>query len=619
MSNINSLPPSWPSAVFNSSLFNNTDYLTKDQADQLYLSIRASSILAYLDPANPGIVSANKAVIADSNRNLINFHNIESTDSDGHILYSGQNSHLTLSGTGAHIILNNNTEAGNSSGSQGALKISSGGAFFGNGVYINSGSNQSLTTTGPVSLLSNLTINSSVQVTNANTPSSGEGLEFNYSIGSSTANIYSYNRSTSQYKKLNLNDLITIDKPNNLVTSRANFDLGSTLYLNDSIASGLINVTNSNKRMYIQSPQNTDYSVLTFNRYGLYLNSSTSNPFSECNANCLLDFGNQAKPCSINLYGGTYSISANNNATQICSGGTNGVTFYTGNNYDIGTFLAQITNSGSVISGGGLRVTGPSSSGYSGSGLELEFAGGTANIFAYNRSTLLYKPMTINGTINLDGLGHCAIGTSVSGSWICEMGYNTQSVTGYGYLSSTGATGSSGGSTGSVNFSLRTNGRIACGGEIDVFSDRRVKSEIENISNEECELFIKNIEPKRYIFRPGNLDKLEYGYIAQDIAKIAQRNNSKLDLLITPVDEYHLKETIDEDGFISPENKLLTINYIKIIPLLHKYILIQEKKIEYQQKEIIVLQDHVKFLLSENKENNERLDELTDSVNELIK
>lgn len=595
---MNSLPPYFTSNLFNSSAFTTTDYLTKEEADNLYLSIRASSLLAYLDPANPGIVSANKAVIADSSRNLINFHNIESTDSDSHILFTGQNSHLTLSGIGAHIILSNNTEAGNSSGSQGALKVSSGGAFFGNGVYINSGSNNSLTTSGPVNLLSNLTISSSVQITNANTPSSGEGLEFNFSTGSSTANIYSYNRSTNQYKKINLNDLITIDKTNNIVTSRAIYDLGNTLFLNDSIASGLLNVNNNNKRLFIQTPDNSgNYGVLTLNKYGLYWNPSTSNPFSECNANCLLDFGSKAAACSINLYGGTYSISANNNATQICSGGTNGITFYTGNNYDIGTFLGQITNTGSLITAGGLRATGPSSSGYSGSGLELEYAGGTANIFAYNRSTLLYKPMTINGTINLDGLGHTGIGTSVSGSWICEMGYNNQTVTGYGYLNSSGSTGSSGGSTGSVSFSLRTNGRIACGGEIDVFSDRRVKSEIINISDEEAELFIKNIEPKHYKFRPGKLDKYEYGYIAQDIAKLAQKNNSKLDLLITPIDENDLKETIDEDGFISPENKLLTINYTKIIPLLHKYILIQEKKLEYQQKEIIVLQDHIKNLI----------------------
>lgn len=692
-------PPFWPSQTFNSSLFYDSESLTRTEADSLYLSIKFITALS----ATPGVVEASKFVIVDSNKDITGFNNITMTGSSAHLTLSGNasgidlngiNSNLTISGANGHLIILD-TEGGNKLGTLGTIR-NAGGASFGNTLYINSTTNDVLTienssslgranikfindsslaleigvrgstassnpstyytyfngayrmlmniagdiqflsttdssstTTGSIIMEGGCAIkkklyvanyaefNSTVRVTGINTPSSGAGIEFNYS--SSIANIYSYDRSASSYKKINFNDLVTYDKSNNLVTSRANYDIGASLFLNDSIASGLINVNNTNKRMYIQTPDNAGYGVLSLNKHGIYWNPSTSNPFNECNPNSLLDFGNKASPFSINLFGGTYGISANNSSLQLCTGG-NSISFYTGASYDISTYLAHISNTGSFSTAGGVRVTGSSTSGYSGSSLELEYVSGSANIFAYNRSTLLYRPMTINNTMFMDGLGHLGIGTSAT-SWICEMGYNTQSVSSYGYLNSGGSTGFSGGS-GAVSFSLRTNGRIACGGEIDVFSDRRVKSEIVNISEDDAILFVENIEPKHYCFRPDSLCKYEYGYIAQDVAKVAQKNNSKLDILITPISDYGLKEEVDSDGFISPENTLLTINYIKIIPLIHKYMLKQKKQIDEQQKQINEvkqsLQTSINFLLQENKENNERIDELVDIVQELL-
>ncbi len=533
---------------------------------------------------NDSIINANLTMSAS------NSHIYLSGNASG-IDLTGTNSNISILGAGGHLIVSN-TEGANSSGSQGALKIQG-------GIYTNANNFFNSTT----QMNSNLTINSSIQITNNNAPSSGAGLEMGFSTGSNTANIYSYNRSTSTYLKLNLNDLITVDKANNLLTTRGNFDIGQSLYINDGLSnSALLTVNASNNSTYWQSPSVGGYGVLTLNKYGMYFNPSTGSPFGTCHANCLLDFGSKAAPCSINLYGGTYSISANNNATQICTGGTNGITFYNGASYDVGSYIADFSTGGSLTTASGVRIKGSNTTGYSGSSLELEYSGGQANIFAYNRSTLLYRPLSINNTLFFTGLGQVGVGQTVSGTWLMDVSYNTQSIGSYGYLTSGGSVGTSG-SSGNVNFSARFNGRIAVGSEIDVFSDIRVKSDIRDITIEEAELFVENIVPKYYVFKKDTHNDKTFGYLAQDIAKLGQKNNSNIQLLVCATEEKGMIEQIDEDGFVSPKDILLTVNYQKTVALLHKYILKQKNIIE--------------FLESENKENNERINELVDSLSSL--
>jgi len=61
--------PSFNSAIFNSSAFNSNNYLTRYDADLLYLSVTNPSI-QYLTGVTPGTATASKALIVDSSVNI---------------------------------------------------------------------------------------------------------------------------------------------------------------------------------------------------------------------------------------------------------------------------------------------------------------------------------------------------------------------------------------------------------------------------------------------------------------------------------------------------------------------------------------------------------------------
>ena len=172
--------------------------------------------------------------------------------------------------------------------------------------------------------------------------------------------------------------------------------------------------------------------------------------------------------------------------------------------------------------------------------------------------------------------GQAAIGTTITG-YPLTLGTTNQTIAStYTYLSSSSANPGTGSNTGSQSFSLYTNGRIACASEIDIFSDFKIKENIRDITEDEANLFIK-VNPK-YYNKKGFTNK-ELGYISQDIAK------TKLLGLVNIVHcedqpEYiELGASRDED-IISPKDHILTINYQKIICLLHKKIQMQDERIQ---------------------------------------
>ena len=174
--NITSYPPVWPSAKFNSFLFQGTKYITRQEADLLYASTYSIRNIAYINDVTEGIASAQKALILDSSKNITGINNIQSatidcngldinnsTDlnlygttnsihlhsttsstimmsgtifnsitmqaSSGFILMSGANQYVYLSGTSNYLRIDNNTAS--TSSTTGSLRIA-GGAYFGN-------------------------------------------------------------------------------------------------------------------------------------------------------------------------------------------------------------------------------------------------------------------------------------------------------------------------------------------------------------------------------------------------------------------------------------------------------------------------------------------------------
>ena len=70
-----------------------------------------------------------------------------------------------------------------------------------------------------------------------------------------------------------------------------------------------------------------------------------------------------------------------------------------------------------------------------------------------------------------------------------------------------------------ASFSLFSRYRMCCGGELDVASDIRIKKNISDIPSKYALNIIKNIQPKKYMYKDYNKQgtKINYGFIAQEV------------------------------------------------------------------------------------------------------
>ena len=321
--------------------------------------------------------------------------------------------------------------------------------------------------------------------------------------------------------------------------------------------------------------------------------------------NFRLHFGNTAADLIISLFNqsnlsSSYGFGANNNCIQYLSAGSNGHRFYyssmtgVGSPTNLGSLLCTIDSNANVTAQSGLRAVGYNPS-YTGAGAEIHYASSTASFFGYNRSTLLYTNLQLGPSLFINGAtSSVGIGVASSSTYPLDVYYNTQNLTGgYGYFTSAGASGT-GGSTGNVNFSAIFRGRIAISAELDVFSDYRLKRDIKDIDEKYCKNFIEKIQPKIYIKKLTN--RSELGYIAQDIVK-----NDFNELYC--LHETEVEEIIEDDGFVNPANKIFTVNYSKIIPLLHK-------ALQMSNERISVLEERNGDLAISCKKNEDTIEEL---------
>lgn len=170
-------PAAFYTSIFNTEAYKNqSGYLTIDYANRTYLKLVGGSIYGSLaigidlsvagninlsgSTSHLSLTGASSGIDLTGNASQINL-----TGNASHIMLTGNSSHLTLSGsssnihltgtnstlhlpgTGSHIQIDN-LEAGNASGSQGAIKCA-GGAYFGNQVYVDANLDvQSLTFNG---------------------------------------------------------------------------------------------------------------------------------------------------------------------------------------------------------------------------------------------------------------------------------------------------------------------------------------------------------------------------------------------------------------------------------------------------------------------------------------
>ncbi len=159
-----------------------------------------------------------------------------------------------------------------------------------------------------------------------------------------------------------------------------------------------------------------------------------------------------------------------------------------------------------------------------------------------------------------------------------EVGYTAFTMTNpYSYRTNTGATGivDPVDTPTSYNYSIRALGRILCTGSIDVMSDRRVKTNIQELTDDYCSSFINHTTPVRYNRINGDPHE-SFGYIAQELMR------SGFPELVNLIPDDDMEEEIDDDGYISPGGMAYNISYQHIIPILAK----NQKKLMQENEEL---------------------------------
>ena len=172
-----------------------------------------------------------------------------------------------------------------------------------------------------------------------------------------------------------------------------------------------------------------------------------------------------------------------------------------------------------------------------------------------------------------------SIGNTTNSTMPLEIGFTAFNFNqAYAYSNQFNARGTiSAGSTFVYNYSIRALGRILCTQSIDVTSDRRVKNNIQNLTNDFCEEFINNTEPVKFKWNANKEDsQYSYGYIAQNLIR-----HGFLDFVGIEKDDT-MEHNVDSDGVISPKGIKYNISYEYIIPILAK----NQKKLLNENKEL---------------------------------
>ena len=182
------------------------------------------------------------------------------------------------------------------------------------------------------------------------------------------------------------------------------------------------------------------------------------------------------------------------------------------------------------------------------------------------------------------------VGNTTNNTMPMEIGFTSFTYTGqYAFNNNLNGHGTiSSGST-AYNYSIRALGRILCTQSIDVMSDRRMKTNIVELTDDFCNRFIQTTKPVAFNWRNGDQHK-SFGYIAQDLLKAGY------DDLVNLANDDSIDGSIEDDGFINPKGIKFTVSYDNIIPILAK---------------------NQKYLMDENEELKAKINYLIDIITNL--
>lgn len=640
---MNNLPPYWDSAIFNSAAFQSVGYLTRQEADRLYLSVSAGANLGLIAGITPGMASAGKALIIDSSFNLSGVNNFgitgvfTSSGNGQNVNITGIGSKLQLTGVGSGINLTNSISSivlmstlSNSistlggitaSGSISALNLIIGSTTISeseiavlDGVTAGTASaSKALVVDASKNIASLGTIGQTIAsggdmitLTSSNTGARNT-IKFvtdlqSWEVGSraSTASnpntLYMYN---GGYKFLMQPSGDTSILSSTASTSKTTGALQVTggISTQGSMWNNQTNISASGSHLSLFNGANSALIELDatpnlrlVRGFAMNLGSSGLNlgSASTITPRYPLDFGATAADVIINLFqsigtsNALYGIGANNSAVEYHSGADHAWYKNTTANGSLGTKLMQLSASGLLDCVGTIRSTGISSPG-SGAGIELSYdpSGSKSNIYSFDRSGGSYLDINLNDKCYLKGSnGYLGVATGSNVLFPLQvMGTaNATRLTGtYGWLSAAG----SGSSTSFTNrpFSIYSDGGILVNsGEVDSFSDIRMKTDIAELDSDIASRFMK-ATPIQYRYKNDPNSQQHLGYSAQSLMALGLHHLVGFTFADEPLEPMQV-ECIDGTTIDLPSDKRLVLSQLNIIPILHSLIKRQQEAID---------------------------------------
>jgi hypothetical protein len=227
-------------------------------------------------------------------------------------------------------------------------------------------------------------------------------------------------------------------------------------------------------------------------------------------------------------------------------------------------------------------------------------------INAVNQVTTNTALAYYSGSLQINGYNSAWNGVPIS--WFFTSSNNSR----FTYLSVTGNSGSyNTNDTAPYDndpnrlYGLFVRHRIGCGDEIDIYSDKRIKNNINNIDSKNALITLRKIQPKNftYIDLLKNNMKINYGFIAQEI-------NDVFSDAITQIYEYI--PNIYDCGIVKDTNIISMLNKTtNIFTLNNIQQPIQIKLFVNNKEEIVTLKeiiDEHTFII------NEKIGEITDNT-----
>ncbi len=492
------LPPSFNTAIFNSNAFQGGNYITKQQADLLYLNLASGENL-YMLEVTPGITQASRALVYNASSSIDSLK-IEKNTGDL----------LTISSTDAN--------------SRATIKFNC------------------------------PTIDMEIGLRSSTT-------------GTAPNNYYRYGSGGYRF----VQSMVTGDSIN---YGRLNiFTSGSHLSFTNGVVNALMEVTAGDQLRLVRGY------AMNLNSTGLRLQSA-----STADARSALDMGQQVSDKVIifnepqSAGGDVYSIGCNNTNMIFSSG--SGHRFVKSNASPAinGSDLASIDGNGVLrVSNNTICTKGwfcPNSSFSNpsarvGIGLACHMANASfGELFAWDYTNNLWKDLKINNTMYVNGTnsfvqiganpGNPIYPLAVSGNFTTSFGGA------YGFLNAGGA--GSGTGTGSVPVTCFLQHRLWCS-EVNAFSDRRLKENIKDLSEDDAIDFVRNVKPVSFNWKSDKDKSQAIGYIAQDVLK-----HNKFPQLVSLGPDGDLEEEIEiVNGrkFISPKGQRFNVSYQAAVPIIH--------------------------------------------------